>query len=334
MNKHYNPALIGAFVIGAATLMVAAVLIFGSGGFFSERVHYVLYFERSVKGLQIGAPVDFRGVKIGTVTDIQVHFDSNDRTFRIPVYIELEPNRLTEVCCDEKSGKTAKGKYPALMIEKLVSRGLRARVEQESLVTGLLYVQLDFFPNTPINRVGGEQDIVELPTIPSSLQLISEKFEKLPLEALVTKVTKAVEGVERVVNSDDLAAAIVSLNRTLKTLEGLVANLDRRIEPLTADVNATLTAVQSLAQNFDSNAEPVLSSMENASREAQTAIIEVQKVFENVDGMVDEHSPLRFELEQTLVEVSAAARSIRQMADYFKHHPESLIYGKRKVKVR
>ena len=109
MNKHHNPVFIGMFVVGAVVLLVAAILIWGSGRFFSERVQYVLYFERSVKGLQIGAPVDFRGVKIGTVTDIQVHFDNSDRIFRIPVYIELEPNRLTEVCCKGKTSRAAGG---------------------------------------------------------------------------------------------------------------------------------------------------------------------------------------------------------------------------------
>jgi paraquat-inducible protein B len=176
--------------------------------------------------------------------------------------------------------------------------------------------------------------MVELPTIPSSLQQISEKFEKLPLEALITKVMQAVEGVERVVNSAELTDSIQSLNQTLNTVEGLAANLDRRIGPLTADVAAALTDVQSLAQNLNNSADPVLSGLENASRDAQDAIMEAKNVFARVDGMVAEHSPLRFELEQTLMEVSAAARSIRQMADYFKRHPESLIYGKRKVRER
>jgi paraquat-inducible protein B len=117
-------------------------------------------------------------------------------------------------------------------------------------------------------------------------------------------------------------------------VEGLAANLDRRIGPLTADVAAALTDVQSLAQNLNNSADPVLSGLENASRDAQDAIMEAKNVFARVDGMVAEHSPLRFELEQTLMEVSAAARSIRQMADYFKRHPESLIYGKRKVRER
>jgi paraquat-inducible protein B len=334
MNKHHNLALIGAFVIGAVVLLFLAILIWGGGRFFSERVQYVLYFERSVKGLQIGAPVDFRGVKIGTVTDIQVHFDRKERIFRIPVYIELEPNRLTEVCCAEETSQMARKRYLATMINKLVDRGLRARVEQESLVTGLLYVQLDFFPGTPINLVGTEAEVVELPTIPSSLQQISEKFEKLPLEALITKVMQVVEGLEHFVNSPELKKSIRSLNQTLDTVEGLASNVDRRIVPLTTGVNAVLTDVQVLVKNINNTADPVLSGLENVSRDTQNAIMEAQKVFASVNGMVAEHSPLRFELEQTLAEISAASRSIRQMAEYFKRHPESLIYGKRKVQER
>lgn len=333
MGKHPNPVLIGGFVIGAMILIVAAILVFGSGSFFSERVQYVLYFERSVKGLQIGAPVDFRGVKIGTVTDIRVYFDTKGRTFRIPVYIELEPNRLTQVCCQDESRMVPKETDPAMMIRELVSWGLRARVEQESLVTGLLYVQLDFFPDTSINLVGIDEKVIELPTIPSSLQQISETFEKLPLETLVTKVIRAVEGVDRLVNSAELADSIQSLNLLLKTLKGLAVNIESQVAPLTADVHATLTEVQTLARNINADAAPMLAGLDNASRDAQKAVVQAQAVFARIDAMVADQSPLRFEVDNTLSELSAAARAIRQMADYFKRHPESLIYGRPKAKL-
>ena len=125
MSKKAKPTLIGAFVVGAVALIVVGLFVYGSGRLFREKNEYVLYFDGSVKGLKVGATVDFRGVKIGTVTDIQVHFDRNDMSFRIPVHIELEPNRLTEVCCDEKTREIVRETHPSRIVETLVARGLR-----------------------------------------------------------------------------------------------------------------------------------------------------------------------------------------------------------------
>ena len=331
MSKKANPTLIGAFVVGAVALIIAGLFVYGSGRFFRERTKYVLYFEGSVKGLKVGAPVDFRGVKIGTVTNIQLHFDRRDMSFRIPVFIELEPNRLTEVCCDDETKKIVSETHPEKIVEELVARGLRARVALESLVTGLLYVQVNYFPDTPVNLVGAEKDIIELPTIPSSLQQISKTIEKIPIETLANKMMNAIEGIEKVVNSPEFAEAVHSLNLALKELQKLAANLDRQVEPLAGGIDETLKDVRTLTKNIDARSGPLLSSMKKTSRSAQKAIDQAQKTLANIDDMAAERSPLRYELENTLAEVSAAARSMRQLADYLNRHPEALLYGKRKA---
>lgn len=331
MSKKANPTMIGTFVVGAVALIIAGLLVYGSGRFFRERTKYVLYFEGSVKGLKVGAPVDFRGVKIGTVTDIQVRFDRRDMSFRIPVFIELEPNRVTEVCCDEETRKIVRETQPARIVEALVAQGLRAKVELESLVTGLLFVQFDFYPDTTVNLVGDEQDIIELPTIQSSLQQISKTIEKLPIETLVNKTMNAIEGIEKVVNSPEFADTIGSLNLALKELQKLAANLDSRVEPLAVGIDETLNDVRTLTKDIDAHSGSLLSSMGKTSRSAQKTIEQAQKTLMSIDAMAAEQSPLRYELENTLAEVSAAARSFRQMVDYLKRHPESLLYGKRKA---
>ena len=145
MSKPANKTLIGVFVIGAIVLAIIAVIIFGSGKFFAEKMPLVMYFEGSVAGLNVGSPVMFKGVKVGVVKDIVLRFDSNNISFLIPVYAELDPKRFHVI------GKIAD---ETELDKELIKRGLRARLELQSMVTGQLMVDLDFYPDKPAKLVG------------------------------------------------------------------------------------------------------------------------------------------------------------------------------------
>ena len=164
MGRRANPAVIGAFIIGAVVLIVIGLLIFGRGHFFSETRTFVLYFDGSVRGLNVGATVDFQGVRVGSVTDIKVQHISQTNEFRTPVYIQVVLSQIGET--DIRKSREERRQY----LQFLIKRGLRARLETQSLVTGQLIVQLGFYPDTPIRLVGGDPDIPELPTMPTTLQ--------------------------------------------------------------------------------------------------------------------------------------------------------------------
>src|SRR4030042_3764548 len=138
MSKQANKTMIGAFVVGATALVVAGVLVFGSAKFLKERHPFVMYFDGSVQGLDVGASVVFRGVKVGTVTDIELRTDPVNLTIQIPVFIEIEMDRL------KRTGTLPLKRTPAEGMKLLVERGLRAQLELQSLVTGKLLVNLDF----------------------------------------------------------------------------------------------------------------------------------------------------------------------------------------------
>ena len=140
MSKQANKTLIGAFVVGAVALAVIGVLVFSSGEFFTEKRTFVMYFEGSVKGLDEGAPVIFRGVRIGSVTNIILRADPNDLSITIPIFVEIEPERF------EMGG--SRKHSPEETSRILIQRGLKAELEMQSLVTGKLIVALDFFPDT------------------------------------------------------------------------------------------------------------------------------------------------------------------------------------------
>jgi paraquat-inducible protein B len=305
MSKQANKSLIGAFVVGAVVLVVVGILTFGSGQFMKELRKYVLYFDGSIKGLSVGAPVIFRGVKVGEVTNIKVRFEGEDFAVRTPVFVEIDPDRFTDVR-EEKMAVYLKQRRLHKVVDLLIDRGLRAQLQMQSLVTGQLLVALDFYPDKPINLVGGETKYQEMPTIPSTIEQLTKTIEKLPLEELVDRVMAIVKGIDRVINSPELRGSISSLNQTLKSAQKLVQNIDEQIVPLSSEAKEAM--------------------------EATTAtLVQAEGALSNLKENTAETSTLRYEVDNTLRELSAAARSLHDLTDYLQRHPESLLRGKGKA---
>ncbi|MGH6891054.1 MAG: MlaD family protein, partial [Dongiaceae bacterium] len=213
MAKKTNPKLIGGFVLGALILAIVGALAFGGTAFLTTKVKAVLFFQGSLAGLDVGAPVQFRGVNVGTVTDVVIQYDVANQNVRIPVHIEIEPEKFQIVS----------GTRDIRNIKIMVERGLRAQLVVQSLVTGQAVIEFDFHPDTPIRLVGREPNILELPTIPSgmdvlkaSLSDIMGKISKLPLEDISAGVIDALQ------TADD----------TLKEIKGVAISTGQQIPPL------------------------------------------------------------------------------------------------------
>ena len=342
MGKKANPKLIGAFVVGAIILVVAGVLTFGTGQFFAERRAFVVFFEGSLSGLGVGAPVTFRGIKIGSVIDLQVQLDTKTMTGRIPVYIEFERDRVAIV------GGKIEDAYKAL-----IKRGLRAQLQMVSLVTGQLSINFDFHPGTPIKLMGTDKRFPELPTIPSKIEELTKKIQGLPLEELVANALSAIKGIDQLVNSDEAKRSLSVLNEALVEVGRLVHKIDSRISPIISNiedvskatqtainqtsqsvsnieqsVNLTLGDIRKLVQNLDHEIKPVRASLIKTSKAAQSAIAEAEKTIKTARTIIAEDSPLHFQISRTLEELSSAVRSIRILAEYLERHPEALVRGK------
>jgi paraquat-inducible protein B len=327
MSKQASKSLIGAFVIGAIALAVIGILIFGSGDFFSEKSQYVLYFKGSVKGLNIGAPVVFRGVKIGTVTDIELQFNTADLSARIPVTIELDHEKFKTV-----SDEVVK-KYQYL--EPLIARGLRAQLTMQSMVTGQLMINFDFFPETPAELSDISSDYPEIPTISSGFDELLETIEQLPLQVLFDKLVSSVEGIEALVKAPETRESISNLNETLKSAKKMLDDIDMQIQPFVTSIEETSDAARAAfvqAEKTLAMEEGVpgdlASSLKKTLDTASDALEQTQKTFASIQEFVAEDSAFSYEMNSMLKDLSAAARSIRVMADYFERHPEALIKGK------
>ena len=312
MSRQPNKTLIGAFVVGAVALAVAGLFIFSSGKFLKERRTFVLYFDGSLKGLDVGAPINFKGIKVGSVTDIKVQLESEDFTdIRIPVLIEIEPDMIKESSALKKqdgyqkwSERKKEMQRAGEVMKLMIDRGLRAQLISQSVVTGKLMIDLDFYPDKPARFVAADSEYPEIPTIPSRLDEIAKAIEEIPFKELIAKATLTIEGIERLVNAPELKDTIVTLRETIQDLRTLVKNLDDGVDGLTSNV-------------------------ENTLKKTSEALVQATNTLTAVQGELKDTTPvIRYELSNSLKELADAARSLNALTDYLQRNPESLLRGK------
>jgi phospholipid/cholesterol/gamma-HCH transport system substrate-binding protein len=349
VGQRANQAIIGAFVLGAVLLAVAGVVVLTGDRFFRHTRTFVAYFEGSLGGLDVGAPVTFNGVRIGSVTNLAVVIDPHDASIRTPVVFTIDAARLR----DGNGTKLVGGKeLPKL--DTLIARGLRARLELQSLVTGQLVVALNFYPATPIRLLGLSTHYPEMPTIPSSFDTLTRTLEGLPLETLVAQTTRTMRSVEALATAPEVRSALGKLDRVLSDVDGTVRDVRGRIDPLVTTVQGTAVAAQTTMADVQKTMAEMRSAIAQLTPPAGAAIADYQalaqdgrKLVAHLDAQVDalsgslqaaladahgvlgEDSPVRYDLTNALQEMTKAARSLRVLADELDRHPEALLRGKR-----
>lgn len=310
MSQQANPTLIGAFVLGSIVLTVGGLVVFGGGRFFTERVTYVAFFDESVSGLATGAPVNFRGVKVGEVGDIQVHVDSND-TVSIPVYLVLQRRRIREADGAPEEDD---------IIEKMIEHGMRAQLELQSIVTGQLQIQLDFHPDSVLDRDDATKGFPEMPTVQSSLAEFTERIEALSLEELFANTQQMISGLNELINSPDLQGAIEGLNHGVGDLRALVSTTQQEIDNVARRFESTLDEADTTLESV----RATMASARSAMDSARTALDTATESF----SIANDDSPLLYELQEALSEMTAAAKSIRTLAEFLERNPDALLRGK------
>jgi paraquat-inducible protein B len=329
MSKPANKTLIGTFVLSAMALLVIAIFVLGSGQFFRKTFKAVCFFEGSIGGLNVGAPVVFNGVRIGEVRDIVLRYDTKELTTTIPVYIEIDPQRM------ETTGPRPKSLEETLKL--LIDQGLRARLELQSIVTGKLQVALGSYPDRPAKLVGADHKYPEIPTIPMSVQEITKRIEQLPLEEIIKNIAAAVDGINRLVNSPEITKTIQSVSLAAEEAKGLIQNLKSQTTTLTSSIDGTVKDVQKLVQDIDRQVEPLgpsiqrtLSSIEKTSDEAGITLRQAQQTLTVLEGDIGEDSELMYELKKAVKEVGTAGKAIESLAKALEQQPESLLFGRKK----
>lgn len=300
MSAQPRYTLIGGFVVGACAILVITLLFFGSGKLFRQSITFVSYFSGSVKGLSVGAPVSFRGAKIGTVTDINLVYKETGDLLLIPVEYEIEPDVISGLVVNNSHELE-----DAPLIRRLIEKGLRAQLAMESLVTGQLYVQLDFFPDTsPYFMQPSSSTLSEIPSVSSAFEKIRQKIEDLPVEEIARNLQQVLTGLDKFLSSDELP-------RITSSLDMLLGDLDK------------------LARNIDSKGMEVLDDGKELIANANNAMLGLSATLKSVDGALEPGHPVTRRIILALEEVTAAARAIKNFADYAERHPEAFVRGKR-----
>jgi paraquat-inducible protein B len=338
VSKPVNPMAIGSFMIVGLVLLIAALLVFGGGKFFQPKLQWVVYFDSSLNGLNVGAPVKVQGVQVGTVAAIVLQMDMDQHRLMKPVILDIVPGTIVN-----PNGEPIQ---PALSdderhrrVTKLIEAGLRARLETQSLLTGLLYVDLDFYPAfTP--RLTGltYKDLPEVPSVPTTTEEVKnaleqtlQKIKDMPIDAMVQNLNATLIDIRAIVASDDTTRSREALAKTLVESEKLLGELNRQLPPLVKDVGKavkeageTVKVAGGLVRDLRSETKPMLAATEQALLKATAVLEEAKEAVTNVADTTASDSTL----QQSLVELRNAARSIRQLSDYLERHPDSLIFGK------
>src|SRR5882762_558869 len=225
MGKKTSPALIGAFVVGAAVLAVVAIVIWGKGRLFETSQTYVAYFKGSVNGLTKGAPVKARGVQIGEVTDIRLRFKQARGEPRVPVFFKVDEGRVAELGAARPTRE---------IVSTLYTQGWRARLQALSVVTGVLYIEFDLVPGSPLDLVQADDaEYMEVPTVPTVLEeataTVSEilaNLKAIDFAAIGKGIGATLTRVNQMLDRPELDTAIAELPKAIVATRRLMTNLD------------------------------------------------------------------------------------------------------------
>jgi paraquat-inducible protein B len=327
-----NATLVGAFAVLGLVLLVAAIIAAGGGKLFARKERVVMYFSGSIYGLSVGAPVNFRGVRLGQVSSIGLVYDRSKDDFIIPVVADLEPDAVRGMAA-------APGNDPnRSVLTQMVARGLKAQLSMQSLLTGLLYIDLDLRPTKPSVLRGTDEHRLEIPTTTTSIQQLKNQLDGLDLRRLMDDISAIADSARNVLAGPQLKQVMSDLVSISTNARSITAKLDARIGPLASSATRAADKVGTAADNVSDTAGR-LGSAADRYRELvapgspliislQQTADELAKAASALREDMGEDGPLIHNADRALQDVSRAARSVRELADLLDQHPDALLRGR------
>ena len=348
MSARANQIKIGAFVVGGLALLIGAIAVLGSGRLFRRTYPFVSYFDGSVNGLRPGAAVKFKGVEIGSVDQIRIPFrvDSNDQP--IEVFFSLDSGLLSR-------GGEPRSDYGETL-QKAIANGLRAQLESDSLLTGILHVSVAFTDEKEAVLHEPIEGVMEIPTIPPPLQEIGGAIRRIvdeigqyDLQGLLASLHHTLDAVTDLARSPGIPATLAALEKTLASVDRTMVKLEARIDPLSqsvenaaasvgqvgqelgvgiASVTATMETVQRVSVDLGHGVVPLVESLKVSSDELQVLARELRSSLASAQVLLDPDAPIAVELQATLRYLGDAARSTRALFELLHRDPAALLRGK------
>lgn len=343
MKRKPHPTRIGLFVIGALALLVSAVVVISGGGVFRNRERAVAYFEGSVYGLQLGAPVVFRGVRLGSVAGIGVVYQGQPGRYAIPVQLEIERDRIAAV----------NGAAGPVGVTDLVAQGLSAQLSTQSLLTGLLYVDLDLRPGAPARRSGmAGGALPEIPTVATPIQALQQQLQSLDLPQILGDLGAVAAAARQFVAHPRLQQTLDELAHASADLRRVLARADQRLGPLADALQGTLASTRQAAEQWGGAVDRAAPAIDRVGRAAdrvsdtmarvdgvadaarpalqdvQRAAAELARSAQALGRLANDDAGLLPQVERATQDLARASRAVRDLADLLERQPEALLRGR------
>lgn len=314
-DKPHTVAL-GAFVVGALIIgLVTLLFLVGTGIGGREKV--VMVFDGSVTGLNVGAPLALRGVQVGQVTNIELILDSDTVELIMLVEADFDPGAVR-----------LRGSVKDNLMEELLARGLRAQLNTQSLLTGLLFIQLDFHPDSELKLADIDSPYFQFPTVPTDFERIARKLQDIDIARLAEDVNRVVQNIDAVVGSGDFQALPGELNTALASLTRLSERLSAQVESSGPRLDALLEDTAQTVATANAELPQIARLVQENLVVVQDAIEAFEQSMQGVDELVAQDSPTLFELNRALDELARAGRSLQALARTLEEQPEALIRGR------
>ncbi len=330
MSKQANPLTVGLFLVTSLALLIFALMTFGGGDMFKTKNRYVIFFDSALNGLNIGAPVKLQGVQIGNVREISLEMDIKSKRIFKPVVIEIEPDTLRNF--SDQPFFSDRDSAQFLDAQHLINAGLKARLETQSLLTGLLYVDLNFYTDKPASLQHiSFKGLPELPSVPTTVDEIRntvdeviKKVRQLPLEQMIQDLSETLRETRDILKSQDMHDSLASLAQTLRQTQELTLALNRQTEPLLRHADNTLDVAQADMRVLQQQLPPILQAAERSLNLSAQVLEDSRYTLREVEASTNPDSMFG----QTLKEMRDAARAMKDLSESLERKPEALLYGK------
>lgn len=319
-NRSYT--IIGAFLLGAIALVAVGILTFGNTGLFQQRRQAVIFFNQSVLGLSNGSRVLFRGVQVGTVSQVQLRLNPKGGA-RIAVTVDISGNDVVT-----QNGEQLPRQ---LTIPQLVKRGLRAQLVVYSYVTSQLAVNLDFEPgNTANYAVPPDQlQLPEIPAVPSEISQLKDTVAKIPWQKTLNQVNETMTTMIKLARDLDKTVNNVSpsLDKTTRTTQQTLKTIQKAVAANNKQLQATLASVKNMTDTANHQLAKRGHQIDKLLDSAQKTSANLNKLSTNLNQLTQPGSGTRQDIQSTVRDLSAAASSLRRFSEKIERDPHTLLYG-------
>lgn len=331
MSHKVNAKAIGAFTILACILLISGVFTFGGGDWFRAEYEVEMVFTGSVKGLTTGSPITFRGVRIGEVREINLDFVDSGTDIII---------RVVGVLVQGEDSRFANRKELYIFLDKQILKGLRAQLVAQSIVTGRLQIQLEYFPEQKGYLILDENDNLDIPTVPTDFEVVSEtlknlamRVDEIPIVAIAQHLDEAITSFNRLVNTEKIDSSLDHLNASLIQFNQLLSGLNAERDKFFQDYYKTTSAFRGMAakvSNASDKSERLMTQTKQVVDGLDEVFQQAQGTLKTYDDLVAPGSDVRIRLLKTLDSIERSAEQFRQLGETLERNPESVLTGKQR----